>query len=270
MENNDSSTEFRFADFLNYIRERALKFTLITVIVAGIAVILTHLVTMFVIPAEYKSESKVLIEGKSSDVIIGNYREIVGSRTVLTKAIEETGVETTVEKLMKKVDVAAEKDANFLTISVLSDSSNNAMKLNKAITAEFVKAAQPLSMGSEKLKLQVFDTASTPNEPTNKNYLKNDGIAAAVTLMISLFVMYNAFLSAQTKKEVSTSTKVVVKNEAKVEEIAVKRKELEGRNETPQAPGTRVQNAAEQIKAVGASRRLGKVANAANMPVVYR
>lgn len=277
---------------MNFLRERALKMTLITVILVGIAVIATHLVTAFLIPAEYKSESKVLIEGKSSDVIINNYREIVNSRTVLTKAIEETGVDTSVDKLVKKVSATAEKDANFLTISVLSDSSNNAMKLNKTITSEFVEAAQPLTMGGEKLKLRVFDTASMPADPVNKNYLKNDGIAAAVTLLVTLFVLYNAFLSDQTKKKAlaggeTSANKKLIEKEVADEKITVNEGPM-GETVTNVKPATETTDEVNAVKETAdekneqgedketkkkrskkKNKKLGKTANEATVPVVY-
>lgn len=179
------------------------------------AAILSQGYLMFFVTPEYKSSSKILIEGTSSDTLINNYTEIITSRTVVGEAIEKSNLDnydsSKIDNVISNTKVKAESNSNLFTISVVANKPEDAKVLNSNITSKFISTASSLKLGSSSaVKLSVFDDADMPEKTENINYLKTDGIMAFAALAVSIvvaFLIYNP--EKQLKKEELKKSKML-------------------------------------------------------------
>lgn len=135
-----------------------------------------------------------------SNNLVKTYSEIITSRGVLSKVIENLKLNTTTEDLASKVTVSSVSNTQIITLSVSDANANQAEK----IANEIAKVFKAEIMSLYKIdNVQIVDKAQVASSPYNVNVLKQTlqflaaGLAMGVGIVLIMFYLDNTVKSSQ-------------------------------------------------------------------------
>ena len=188
--------EINLMELLSYFLEKS-KIIIITVLVC----LLCGLVyTGFIKDAMYKSDVSVVLVSKNSsmsqnDIMVNQklastYRELVESRSVLSKVIKNLDLDYSIKELQEMIVVESVNDTEILKIVVSSKDPKEAVKIANETASAFEKEIIKIYNLEN---VSIVDKAMLAKEPYNVNIIKDIIIYIGVGLVLSvgvLFVIY--------------------------------------------------------------------------------
>ena len=163
----------------------------------------------FIKVPKYKSYTTVLLTTEnntitSNDIIlnknlIDTYTEIITSRKVVGKVIDNLSLEYDIETLQKNIAVANVNDTEIIKITVEDEDSNLAKNIAnetaKVFNAEVIKLYNIQNIG-------IIDYAEASQKPYNINLIKSIAIYLMIGFILSLAVVFVMFYFDTTIKSV--------------------------------------------------------------------
>ena len=163
----------------------------------------------FIKVPKYKSYTTVLLTTEnntitSNDIIlnknlIDTYTEIITSRKVVGKVIDNLSLEYDIETLQKNIAVANVNDTEIIKITVEDEDStlakNIANETAKVFNAEVIKLYNIQNIG-------IIDYAEASQKPCNINLIKSIAIYLMIGIILSLAVVFVMFYFDTTIKTV--------------------------------------------------------------------
>lgn len=135
-----------------------------------------------------------------SNNLVKTYSEIITSRGVLSKVIENLKLNTSTEDLASKVTVSSVSNTQIITLSVSDADANQAEK----IANEIAKVFKAEIMSLYKIdNVQIVDKAQVASSPYNVNVLKQTlqflaaGLAMGIGIVLIMFYLDNTVKSSQ-------------------------------------------------------------------------
>lgn len=190
--------ELDLKELLNLFWNKKLQIILIIAIFMVIGVIYT---IGFVTPMYTSSTTLVLAASDSNDTkqsdtitttditlnskLVSTYSEIVKSKNVLRKVIENLNIDVKEETLRKNITVTSVKDTELIEISVSDETSTYASKIADEIARVFTDKVKEIYNINN---VYVLDQAEVSTEPSNVNHTKDIAIFAFIGIVVS--VMY--------------------------------------------------------------------------------
>ncbi|MEG0180330.1 MAG: Wzz/FepE/Etk N-terminal domain-containing protein [Romboutsia sp.] len=173
----------------------------IIAIITGVAIVLSAIVSFFVLKPVYQSNTTLIVNTDKigdTQTVTGDqinvtqklavtYGEIIKSRTVLESVINNLNLEMTYGELSGKITVSPVKDTQIINISVQDTNANKARNIANEIPKVFTKEAKRITKANS---VEVIDKAIVPTNPIKPNKMMNVAIAAVLGLMIGLFVVF--------------------------------------------------------------------------------
>ena len=165
-----------------------------------ISMIIGIIYTFFLLVPKYKATTKMVltqVEGTttqttesitSSDItlnknLVSVYGEILKSKKVVSKVIENLGLEFTVAELQEMISISSGTNAEVLDVSVTSKDPIISTNITNELADVFVDEV------SEMYKINnvnILDKAEIPNGPCNVNHIKD----------LAIFTVLGIFLAA--------------------------------------------------------------------------
>ncbi|WP_278682600.1 YveK family protein [Paraclostridium bifermentans] len=185
-------------EYFQIIKKRAWIIALITII----AMIISGLISFFVLKPEYQASTTLIVNAEQSaatnNMITGDqlnvtqkltltYGEIIKSKSVLNSVINKLDLNMTYDELLNSLKVEPVKDTQILSISVTNTSPSRAMKIANAIPTIFSKEAKRITNANS---VEVIDKARLPEDPVKPNKVMNVAIAGVLGFMIGLFIVF--------------------------------------------------------------------------------
>ncbi|MCB5237691.1 MULTISPECIES: YveK family protein [Niallia] len=168
-----------------------ISITLIAMIVSGI-------VSYFIITPEYKSSTQILVNQAKEDQSIYNYNEvqtnvqlintysiIIKSAAILNNVKKELDLEMTVSDLNEKISVESAQNSQIMTVSVTDPDPAIALQIANTTAEVFEKEIKNLMMVDNVSILPLADDQEN-QAPISPNPPLNIAIAAVVGLMIGV------------------------------------------------------------------------------------
>ena len=163
----------------------------------------------FIKVPKYKSYTTVLLTTEnntitSNDIIlnknlIDTYTEIITSRKVVGKVIDNLSLEYDIETLQKNIAVDNVNDTEIIKITVEDEDSNLAKNIAnetaKVFNAEVIKLYNIQNIG-------IIDYAEASQKPYNINLIKSIAIYLMIGIILSLAVVFVMFYFDTTIKTV--------------------------------------------------------------------
>src|SRR6056297_164072 len=191
--------EIDLRQLFNIIRKRLVWIISITILF----IIISALVSFFILTPIYQSsttlmvnktfsESEVLNQIQISDINVNirlaeTYSEIIKSRRVVSKVIEDMNLEMSYEGLRNITDVSLVKDTEFIKINVQHPSPRMATNIANKL-AEVFQEEVLVIMNVDNVK--TLDQAVVPKNPIKPNKIMNIAIAGVLGLMISIGLVF--------------------------------------------------------------------------------
>lgn len=182
------------------------KLGLLIIITVGIC-LLGCVYGLFLQKPMYKSYTTIILSGSDSQItqselslsksLVDTYAEIVKSRRVLEKVIEELNLDTTYEKLSNKISVTSVNNTEIIKIIVTDTDPTEAKNIANVTANYFTKEVVDLYKVNN---VNVLDEANTTNIPYNINVAKQIIIYLFIGFIIGAGVLFIIFYFDRTIK----------------------------------------------------------------------
>lgn len=202
--------EINLKDLFNYFLSKKG----IIIVVALLAVVVGGVYSGYFKTPMYKSYTTMLLTKESDSTTITNndinlnknlvdtYSEIIKSRRVVGKVINNLHLNYSIESLQKKINVSSINSTEIIKITVESEDANEAMRIANEIAdvfnVEVIKLYNIQNIG-------VVDVAEEASAPYNMNIAKACVLSFVIGLVLSsalVFVMFYFDTTIKSKDEV--------------------------------------------------------------------
>ena len=140
--------------------------------------------------------------------LISTYGSIAKSANVLSKVIENLGLDISVQNLQKNLTVAEIKNTQFLKITVENSNPETAMKIANEISKVFVEQIETIYNIQN---INIVDTAEISNTPCNINHIKDMAIALMAGIFASgvlILIIYILDDTIKSEKDIPVNLKL--------------------------------------------------------------
>lgn len=140
--------------------------------------------------------------------LISTYGSIAKSANVLSKVIENLGLDISVKNLQKNLTVAEIKNTQFLKITVENSNPETAMKIANEISTVFVEQIKTIYNIQN---INIIDTAEISNTPCNINHIKDMAIALMAGIFASgvlILILYILDDTIKSEKDIPVNLKL--------------------------------------------------------------
>lgn len=200
--------EINLKEFCSYLLQKIWIIILIAVMVIFGGEIYTNLLKI----PKYRSTSNVVLISEQNkeltynDVTLSNnlvktYSEIVTSRNILEKVIQNLNLNESYETLKKDVTVDTTTSTQLIAISVTNRDAEQAKNITNEIANVFKKEIKSI-YGID--NVQIVDKAVVADEPYNIDVLKETIIYIIAGLMIGIGFVMILFVTDKTIKDTET------------------------------------------------------------------
>ena len=190
--------EIDISEVLLYFKSKVALIIGITLLI----VILGNLYAMFLRVPVYKSSSTIVIASNDTNSanmqaditvnqkLVGTYKEIVTSRSVVEQVIKDLDLKYSYEELSSNILVEAVQNTEVLKISVLDKNAELAPKITSMLSEVFKEEVMEIN----NLKnVKVLDSASTPTGADNVNFVKDEIIYFGLGMIASFMLVFIMF-----------------------------------------------------------------------------
>ena len=215
--------EIDLNELFDFVRE---KLTLLILITLGIC-LLGCAYGLFIQKPMYKSYTTVILGGNNnssnngsdaitqSDItlnknLVDTYAEIVKSRRVLTKVINELKLNTSYETLSSKVTVGSVNNTEIIRITVVDYNPIKAKNIANVTANYFTKEVKELYNMEN---VNILDEAIEATNPYNINVLKQVIIYFMIGFVVAagiLFIIYYFDKTIKTTEQIETKIKLPI------------------------------------------------------------
>ncbi len=167
-----------------------------------IAMIVSGVVSYFIITPEYKSSTQILVNQAKEDQSIYNYNEvqtnvqlintysiILKSAAILNNVKKELHLEITVSELNDKISVESEQNSQIMTVSVTDPNPTVALQIANTTAEVFEKEIKNLMKVDNVSILPLADDQEN-QDPISPNPPLNIVIAAVVGIMLGICLAF--------------------------------------------------------------------------------
>lgn len=184
-------------EYFQIIKKRAWIIVLIT----SVAVIVSAIISFFVLSPVYESNTTILVnsdKAPGTDVITTDqinvseklavtYGEIIKSKSVLNEVEDSLDLNCGYEELSDKVNVSSINKTQIISVSVQDTNPKRAAEIANAIPTAFQQEVKRITEAND---VKVIDKAVVPNQPIKPNKATIIAISAILGIMISLFIIF--------------------------------------------------------------------------------
>ena len=197
--------EFDITEFLKYYVSKII----IVIVCILIGIVAAWYYTANIQVPMYKSETSIVLANQNTDITVNDvslnknllptYREIIKSRSVLTKVIDNLNLDLTFEELGKKISVKSANDAEIIIISVKDENKKLAKKIANQ-TASIFK--EEIAKYYQVENVTILDSAVLAEKPYNINILKQYLIGFGLGFLVGSSIIAVIFYFDDTIKTV--------------------------------------------------------------------
>lgn len=170
-----------------------LSMTLVAVIASGV-------ISFFVLVPKYEASTTMLVNYKQnqevtmtysdmqmSQKLVNTYSEIIKSRSIAEKVVDQLDLDLTPEAVSSKLSVAGVGDTEVIYIKVTDENPDLAASIANAVGEIFKKEVKSIMKVDN---VSTIDTAKVPVNPVSPNKMMNIAIAGVLGLMVSVGLVF--------------------------------------------------------------------------------
>ena len=189
--------EINLKEVYSYFKSKILWILLAIVII----VIIGNVYTIITRVPMYQSNTTIVLVGESkkeysqsdsqlNQNLIGTYSEIIKSRKVLSKVIDNLKLKMSVEELSSHITTSSVEETEIIQITVENEKAKDAKKITDEVADVFSEEIQDIYNLEN---VAIIDKAEEAKAPFNVNYVKDNIIYLMIGVVLSfgvVFVMY--------------------------------------------------------------------------------
>ena len=160
--------------------------------------------TATVIVSSDKSNANLPGEVATNKNLIDTYTQVVKSHRVLDKVKNDVNIDKSFDEMLKMINVSAVKGTEIINITTTDRDAEFATKMTNKIADHFVKEIAKIYNDRN---INVLDSAVTPTEPANIKIVRQEIMAFAAGLIVSVSILFLVFYfdrSVKTSEQVES------------------------------------------------------------------
>lgn len=193
------------------------KFLIFIIIIAFTIIGIVY--TKKVVKPEYKAVTTLVLVSNNSNTssetitqaeitlnqkLVSTYTELVKSKSVLKKVIENTGVEINEDSLREKISVKLVTTTQLIEISVTDPNPENTVIIANEISKVLMDKVEEIYGTTN---INILDNAKLPTAPYNIDHKKNVLIFMAIGVAVSIAYIFISNLLDSTIKSIEQAEK---------------------------------------------------------------
>lgn len=201
--------EINLMEVYSYFKSKVLWI----LIAIGIIVVLGNVYTLITRVPMYQSNTTIVLVSEKKDNysqsdlqlnknLVGTYSQIVKSRKVVSKVIDNLKLKCSVAELSNNISVSSVEDTEIIKITVSDKNAKTAAKITDEIAKVFSNEIKDIYHLEN---VSIVDEAVVAKKTYNVNYLKDNLIYLLIGLVLScgvVFVMYYFDTTIKSSEEV--------------------------------------------------------------------
>lgn len=200
-------------DYFSIIKKRLVLFILITLI----CTISTAVYSYFFLKPQYKSSISIFI-GNTAQISAGNadiknyviyqelvqtYIEFLSKRSLAQDVIDSLNLNITPDKLISKITATQKENTQFIDISVISASPDEALSIANQLPISLKKLTSEV-MNNDFVK--IVDSATYSKTPFSPNLAINTLVGFAIGILVSIIIIFTLEYFGKTKETDNNKT----------------------------------------------------------------
>ena len=195
----EGSSNNIFSDIFKYIKKNTATILLLTIILAALG----YGLSKYIITPTYSSNTTMMVgvsnqnENNNQDenvnynqiqankALISTYSEIVKSKGIADKVINNLNLDMDYEEFSKKVSIEPVNDTQIISVKVVDTIPERSMDIANE-TANIFKDSIGDIMKVD--NVQILDGATLPEEPSSPNIKRNTAIGIILGFILGVFV----------------------------------------------------------------------------------
>ncbi|WP_141995178.1 Wzz/FepE/Etk N-terminal domain-containing protein [Bacillus sp. B4EP4a] len=162
-----------------------------------IAALISGSISYFLLTPVYESSTQILVNQKKSENqldsnqirsnidMINTYSVIIKSPAILEKAIDELGLDQSVDQLSQKITVNSQENSQVFSLTVQDSNPSQAVEIVNAVSETFQKEIKEI-MNVDNVSVLAKAEIKEDPAPVKPNPLLNIAIAVVVGLMAGI------------------------------------------------------------------------------------
>lgn len=201
--------EINLMELYNYFKSKILWI----LIFIGAVIILGNVYTLITRVPMYQSNTTIVLVSEKKDNysqtdlqlnknLVGTYSQIIKSRKVVSKVIDNLKLKSSVSELSENISVSSVEDTEIIKITVSDKNAKTAAKITDEIAKVFSDEIKDIYHLEN---VSIVDKAVVAKKTYNVNYLKDNLIYLAIGVVLSccvIFVMYYFDTTIKSSEEV--------------------------------------------------------------------
>ncbi|RVT63852.1 YveK family protein [Niallia taxi] len=176
------------------------KRILLIISVTLIAMIVSGVISYFVLTPEYKSSTQILVNQSKEDQSVYNYNEvqtnvqlistysvILKSAAILNEVKKELNLDISVSELNNNISVESTQNSQIMTVSVIDTDPVNALKIANMVAEVFEKEIKEI-MNVDNVTILPLANDQENKSPISPNPPLNIAIAAVIGLFLGVAI----------------------------------------------------------------------------------
>ena len=165
-----------------------------------IAVIISGIVSFFVLTPQYETATTLIVSYKTTDSslmnytdlqmsqkLVATYSEVVKSERIADHVIDQLDLDVTANQLNKKITVSQVGTTEILKITVKDEDPQLAALMANTISQVF---QQEINEMMDVENVSTIDVAKVPENPVSPNKMMNIAIAGVLGMMVSIGLVF--------------------------------------------------------------------------------
>ena len=209
--------EIDLMELFEYFKSKILWIIAVVILAIGVG----NVVTVLTRVPMYNSNTTIVLVSENSTTyntteqqlnknLVSTYAEIIKSRKVLNKVIDNLGLNCSYAKLKSNITVEAVTNTEIIRVIVSDSNPQVAAEISNEIAEVFMSEVQKIYKLNN---VSVIDEAEVNKTPYNINYLKDNLIYVLVALVVScgvIFIIYYFDTSIKTSEEIENKLGLTV------------------------------------------------------------
>ena len=209
--------EIDLMELFEYFKSKILWIIAAVILAIGVG----NVVTVLTRVPMYNSNTTIVLVSENSTTyntteqqlnknLVSTYAEIIKSRKVLNKVIDNLGLNCSYAKLKSNITVEAVTNTEIIRVIVSDSNPQVAAEISNEIAEVFMSEVQKIYKLNN---VSVIDEAEVNKTPYNINYLKDNLIYVLVALVVScgvIFIIYYFDTSIKTSEEIENKLGLTV------------------------------------------------------------
>lgn len=210
--------EIDLRELFEYFRGKILWIIAAIILAIGVGNVFTVLTrvpmynsnTTIVLVSENNTSTYNTTEQQLNKNLVSTYAEIIKSRKVLNKVIDNLGLDYSYNKLKNNINVEAVTNTEIIKVIVSDSDPQVAAEISNEIAEVFMSEVQKIYKLNN---VSIIDEAEVNKAPYNVNYIKDNLIYIMVALVLScgiIFIIYYFDTSIKTSEEIENKLGLTV------------------------------------------------------------